>query len=106
MGLSRDCIAFSAIPSINPATGTAAVAYIPLMQGGDIAIPSGKTELFSIKLVSKAANPSAPTGTGVVTLTGGTTAPSITSEEKNEQITVRPNILSVFLTWIIGLFGK
>jgi hypothetical protein len=72
-GLKQAGHGFSPVQSINLSDGIASVAYIPMVQGGDITVPSGRTELFSIKLTSKVANPSMPTGTGQIELTDTST---------------------------------
>jgi hypothetical protein len=63
-GLKQASHGFSPVQSINLTDGIVSVAYIPLVQGGDITLPGGEVDLFSIKLVSKVNNPVVPTATG------------------------------------------
>ncbi len=71
-GLRQASHGFNPVQTINTSEGFASVAYIPMVQGGDITVVSGNIDLFSIKLISKVSNPSMPVGTGQIEYVGDT----------------------------------
>ncbi len=106
-GLRQGNHSLSPVQSINPSTGTAAVAYIPLIQGGSITVSQGRTDLFSIRLISRVHNPTEPTVSGTYDSFGqissphATTEPAMTTEALNEK-----NFFSRVINWIRSLFIK